>query len=143
MARFPTISAEERTPTTDFIEQGIRRQTFSKSAFIAGWEDASGTILGPYAALPHDSPSLSPSLDKRELAVLAVMTEYDAPYVLYAHSEIALAAGLSREQIQQAVDGMVPDGLDEQEAMVYSLVLKLATLRRRRSTQERKHFYCA
>ncbi|KAF7626983.1 hypothetical protein AFLA_012925 [Aspergillus flavus NRRL3357] len=60
MARFPTISAEERTPTTDFIEQGIRRQTFSKSAFIAGWEDASGTILGPYAALPYTDDLVKP-----------------------------------------------------------------------------------
>ncbi|KOC08604.1 hypothetical protein AFLA70_686g000371 [Aspergillus flavus AF70] len=143
MARFPTISAEERTPTTDFIEQGIR-QTFAKGPSQVEWKDASGTTLGPYAALPYTDDLVKPwftlafaitrqerfTLKERELAVLAVMTEYDAPYVLYAHSEIALAAGLSREQIQQAVDGMVPDGLDEQEAMVYSLALKLAKLRR-------------
>lgn len=52
MARFPTISAEERTPTTDFIEQGIR-QTFAKGPSQVEWKDASGTILGPYAALPY------------------------------------------------------------------------------------------
>lgn len=52
MARFPTISAEERTPTTDFIEQGIR-QTFAKEPSQVEWKDASGTTLGPYAALPY------------------------------------------------------------------------------------------
>ena len=57
-------------------------------------------------------------IKERELVTLAVLTEYDTPYVLYAHAENALAAGLSREQIQQAVHGKVPGGLDEQEAMV-------------------------
>ncbi|KAE8326148.1 hypothetical protein BDV39DRAFT_206288 [Aspergillus sergii] len=133
MARFPTISAEERTPTTDFIEQGIR-QTSAKVPSQVEWKDASGTILGPYAALPYFTLAFAITrqegftLRERKLAILAVQAEYDAPYVLYAHSEIALAAGLSREPIQQAVDGMVPDGVDEQEAMAYSLALKLAKL---------------
>jgi hypothetical protein len=63
--------------------------------------------------------------------VLAVTSVYDAPYVLYAHSEIGRAAGLSEAQVQQAADGEVPSGLSEAERMVYGLSLKLVNLRSR------------
>ena len=66
---------------------------------------------------------------EREQSILAILAVYDVPYVLYTHSEIALVAGLSKEQVQQAVHGKVPDGLSEEEAMVYSLSLKLASIR--------------
>lgn len=65
---------------------------------------------------------------EKELAILAVLSEYDAPYVLYAHSEISLRAGLSKEQIQDAVDGKLPQGLEEKEATAYSFAVKLAKL---------------
>jgi len=55
---------------------------------------------------------------ERELSILAVLAVYDAPYVLYAHSEIAVVAGLSKDQVQQAVQGKAPDNLSEQEAML-------------------------
>jgi len=66
---------------------------------------------------------------ERELSILAVLAVYDAPYVLYAHSEIAVVAGLSKDQVQQAVQGKAPDNLSEQEAITYMLSLKLARMR--------------
>jgi len=53
---------------------------------------------------------------ERELSILAVLAVYDAPYVLYAHSEIAVVAGLSKDPVQQAVQGKAPN-LSEQKAM--------------------------
>ncbi|KNG82304.1 hypothetical protein ANOM_008698 [Aspergillus nomiae NRRL 13137] len=96
MARFPAIPADERTLSTDFIK------AFDKPSLtrLHSWN---GTMLLARSWV---------------LMLLCLLTEYDTPYVLYAHAENALAAGLSREQIQQAVHGRVPGGLDEQERMV-------------------------
>ena len=73
------------------------------------------------------------TLREKELAVLAVLAEYDAPYVRYAHSQIAVgaaAAGFSRDEVQQAVRGRVPATLsDERERAVYGCALELARLR--------------
>ena len=69
------------------------------------------------------------SFKEREISILAVLAAYDAPYVVYAHSKIALKCGLCEEQVQQAVDGKIPGGLSQEEAMVYELSLKMANLR--------------
>jgi len=67
---------------------------------------------------------------ERELSILAVLAVYDAPYVLYAHSEIAVVAGLSKDQVQQAVQGKAPDNLSEQEAMLPQFSDVASVLRR-------------
>ena len=66
---------------------------------------------------------------EKELAILAVLAEIDAPYVRYTHSQVAVAAGLSPEQIQQAVNGEVPTGISDSEASVFQVALKLVKLR--------------
>ena len=66
---------------------------------------------------------------ERELSILAVLAVYDSPYVLYAHSEIGVVSGLSKEQVQQAVLGKMPEGLSKHEETTYWLSLKLATIR--------------
>lgn len=65
---------------------------------------------------------------EKELCILAVLSEYDVPYVHYAHSEIALFAGFTKEQVQQAIHGKLPDGLAGRESAVYGLAFKLAKL---------------
>lgn len=65
---------------------------------------------------------------EKELCILAVLSEYDVPYVLYAHSQIGIYAGFNEDQIQQAVHGKLPNGLDDREAAIYSLALTLARL---------------
>ncbi|OGM40952.1 hypothetical protein ABOM_010493 [Aspergillus bombycis] len=93
MARFPAIPADERTPTTNFIEQSIR-QTFSQMPSHLEWHDASGALLGTYASLPYTEDLAKPwfnlafaitrqerfTIKERERVILAVLTEYDAPY---------------------------------------------------------------
>ncbi len=60
--------------------------------------------------------------------MLAMIAVNDAAYPLYAHSQIALAAGLSRAQIEQAVNRECPSDLTSTEEMIYQLALELATL---------------
>ncbi|KAI9046260.1 carboxymuconolactone decarboxylase family protein [Aspergillus affinis] len=142
MSRFPAIPPQERTAAHDVIENGVA-EVFSKVPSHIEWKGSSGTILGPYSPLLYTPEIAEPwfnlaltvtrqqrlTLREKELAILAVLAEYDAPYVLYAHSQVATAVGLSQEQVQQAVDGEVPNGLSESEAEVYSFALKLAQLR--------------
>lgn len=69
------------------------------------------------------------TLKEKELCIFAVLSEYDVPYVHYAHSQIGLWAGFTTEQIQQAVYGRLPDSLDARESAVYKLAVTLAKLR--------------
>lgn len=66
------------------------------------------------------------SLRSRELACLAVLAVYEIPYVLYAHTKIALKAGLSDGQIALAVKGEIAEGLEEDERVAYATALELA-----------------
>jgi alkylhydroperoxidase family enzyme len=65
----------------------------------------------------------------RELAILAVMAVYDVPFVLYAHTRIAMKLGLSEEQVSSASKGTTPTGLTEEEAIIYTTALELARAR--------------
>lgn len=65
----------------------------------------------------------------REIAILAVMAVYDVPFVLYAHTRIAIQLGLSKEQVSQACRGTTPRGLTEVEEVVYTTALALARTR--------------
>jgi 4-carboxymuconolactone decarboxylase len=69
------------------------------------------------------------SRKQRELAILAVLSVYNAPYVLYAHSKISKQAGFSDEQISEASRGIVPAGLTEEEVAAYTAALQIASSR--------------
>ena len=66
------------------------------------------------------------SLRSRELAILAVLAVYEIPFVLYAHTIIALKAGLSDAQIALAVKGEMPESIEEGERVAYATALELA-----------------
>ena len=67
---------------------------------------------------------------EKELAILAVLAGYDAPYARYAHSQIAVSLSsnpLSRDEVQQAIRGVLPSTLtDVRERAMYSSALGLA-----------------
>ena len=65
----------------------------------------------------------------RELVILAVMAVIECPFVLYAHTRIAVKEGLSDEQVALACKGETPLGLTEEEAVVYVTALELARSR--------------
>ena len=65
----------------------------------------------------------------RELAALAVTAVFDVPFIRYAHEQVGMKVGLSREQVASAVSGRTPDGLTENEVVIYETALKLARAR--------------
>jgi hypothetical protein len=69
------------------------------------------------------------SLREKELCIIAVLSEYNAPYPRYAHLEIGLGIGFSKDQVQDAFDGQSPTGLSERESATYDLALALTKLR--------------
>ncbi|PLB54878.1 hypothetical protein P170DRAFT_26490 [Aspergillus steynii IBT 23096] len=142
MSRFPVIPPEERTEAHDAIEQGLT-DVFSRAPSQIEWKGSSGELLGPYSPLLYTPEVADPwfklalgvmgqqrfTMREKELSILAVLSEHDAPYVRYTHSQVAVAAGLSPEQVQQAVNGQIPTGLSESETSVYQFALKLVKLR--------------
>ena len=66
---------------------------------------------------------------ERELAVLAVVAVLDVPYVLYAHTRIALESGMTEKQIVSASNRSEPAGLTEEESVFYLTALELADSR--------------
>lgn len=67
----------------------------------------------------------------RELAILGLASVLKVPYVRYCHGEgegAAIKAGLSHEQARQGLAGDIPDGLSEEEQLVYRLGRVLTTL---------------
>ena len=55
---------------------------------------------------------------------------YDAPYILYAYTAMALEIGLSQKQIASASKAEVPTGLTSSELVAYQTTLELAAGRR-------------
>ncbi|KAF2752845.1 hypothetical protein EJ05DRAFT_480867 [Pseudovirgaria hyperparasitica] len=142
MSRFPKPSPESLTPEQQDLEARVFDFEFSKIPGLV-WKDENDSLMGPYASLYY-TPELIDSwfnlanafvfqkcftMKERELGCLAVLAACDCPFVLYAHSQIARKVGFSELQIKQAVSGKCPDGLEEPEAVVYKLALKLAKSR--------------
>ncbi|KAL8791589.1 MAG: hypothetical protein Q9195_005794 [Heterodermia aff. obscurata] len=104
------------------------------------YKDKNGAPIGPFAMISYTPELFGPmmahgdailnqsgvSLRSRELAILAVVAVYEIPFVRYAHTAIALKAGLSETQIALAVKGEMPDGLIESERVTYAAALELA-----------------
>ena len=84
-------------------------------------------LLQPYAAVANaivNQKDFAPT--ERELVALAVAAVHDLPYVLYAHTRIALHTGMTDQQIALASKGNKPGGLTDEETVVYTTALELA-----------------
>ena len=62
----------------------------------------------------------------RKLVRLAVTAVFDVPFIKYAHERLAVKVGLSQEQVGSATEGEIPEGLTDNEAVIYITALKLA-----------------
>ncbi|KAF2229269.1 hypothetical protein EV356DRAFT_475695 [Viridothelium virens] len=141
MARFPVITSDESMPSRQLIEKGA--DTLLSRAPYLEYKDAEGNYLGPFASLIYTPDIIEAYFQcafavgkqerftprERELCVLAVLAVYDAPYPLYIHSEVAVKCGISASEVQQAVNGKTPDGLEKVEAIIYNFSLNLAQSR--------------
>ena len=98
-----------------------------------------GAVRGPFNALLR-SPDLADraqhlgeyvrynsSLPARlsELAILVVARHWTAQYEWYAHSRLALAAGLAPQVVEAIAHGRRPQAMKEDEAAVYAFCKEL------------------
>ena len=67
--------------------------------------------------------SLPPRLS--EFLILLTAREWTQPYEWYAHHQIALDAGLDRDIVQALAEGRPPEGLIEDEAVLYAFFREL------------------
>ncbi|ROV87827.1 hypothetical protein VMCG_10551 [Cytospora schulzeri] len=142
MSRFPPIPEIELSDPQRRAHEGVA-QLFSRFPDDLRWKNDEGLIFGPYSPLFYTEDLSDPwfalsikvmrqerfTLREKELCIFAVLSEYDIPYVNYAHSKIGLWAGFSKDQVQEAIHGHVPHGLDPRESAIYSLAVMLAKLR--------------
>jgi hypothetical protein len=65
----------------------------------------------------------------RELAILKLASVIKAPYIAFCHRDTASRLGISDGQWHQGLAGQIPEGLSEEERLVYRLgrILLLAT----------------
>jgi 4-carboxymuconolactone decarboxylase len=64
----------------------------------------------------------------RELVVLGLVSIVNAPYAIYCHRHVGHKAGLTEDQIADAMAGKVPEGLNAEEKLSYRLGRELTTL---------------
>jgi 4-carboxymuconolactone decarboxylase len=63
----------------------------------------------------------------RQVVILAVGAVWQAPYALYAHSAVALHAGLAESIVAELVAGSLPDALTDAEKTAHRLATALST----------------
>ena len=105
--------------------------------------DDAGRLAGPFAVMlltPEVGDAMqrvgakirfatSLSARERELAILSVAGAARSDFERLAHEPAARKAGLTREQINKAVSGQVPDGLTGDEPVVCRLAQVMAAER--------------
>ncbi len=129
--RMPPLADAELTPA----------QMAAKAAIIDG---PRGRFEGPFVPLLR-SPDLMGRLEKvgeylrfgsglsgriRELAILIVASEYREETEWGIHKPIALKAGLSGDVIAAVAEGRRPEGMAEDEQVVWDFVFEIFAKRR-------------
>ncbi|MBN6042205.1 carboxymuconolactone decarboxylase family protein [Amycolatopsis sp. 195334CR] len=101
--------------------------------------DTDGRLAGPFNAMlvaPAAGSALqrlgaairyetSLSARTRELSILAVASHWDSAFERHAHEPVALAAGLTEQQLAAVRAGTLPDGLDDTERAALRFVTAL------------------
>lgn len=123
----------------DAITQGPR----STQAGRVPVTDGSGRLLGPFDVMLL-TPLIGDAVQRlgvairfgelpartRELAILTVAATVRSQFEWWSHERAALAAGVSAAQLQQLLDGEVPDDLDDRDRAVVAATALLARDRR-------------
>ena len=119
----------------DRITQGPRKSQQG----VVPIADAEGRLLGPFGLMLLE-PSVGEAVQEvgaalrfrgrlstrcRELAILVVAAHARSHFEWWAHEKAALAAGLDPAQLQQLLDGEIPDDLDEAERTCVEVAVAL------------------
>jgi alkylhydroperoxidase/carboxymuconolactone decarboxylase family protein YurZ len=135
--RFPSTS---QTPEQAAAAAEAERIILAKFGPSFQLKDADGNLLGPFSTLSYTPSTFLPYLDyanaftsllllaakERELAILATCSVTKSEYALYAHRRIGVSVGLTEEQVRNAGEGRIPEGLVKRERDVYVLALEMA-----------------
>jgi 4-carboxymuconolactone decarboxylase len=126
MTRFPTIEPEqysaEQQRVVDTIVTGPRaalRGPFPALLHVPALADAVQN-LGTYLRF---QVSLAPAL--KEFTILITGRFWQAQYEWYAHSALALAAGLDPAIVEQLARGEHPKGMSEEQEAIYAFCTEL------------------
>ncbi|MBW8268938.1 carboxymuconolactone decarboxylase family protein [Caldovatus aquaticus] len=124
--RFPPIPPERMSPEQRAVAEAIA-------------SGPRGSLRGPFNALLR-SPVLADRFQRlgeylrfrsaippalNELAILIAAREWTAQYEWYAHHRLAMQAGLSPAIAEAIAQGRRPEGMSEDEALVYDFCTEL------------------
>ncbi|KAI0022609.1 hypothetical protein F4780DRAFT_777664 [Xylariomycetidae sp. FL0641] len=139
--RFPINEAPDPSGARKTIEEALTVMHGGDPPFQ--WVEEDGqSLTGCYAPLCY-SPIMaqqffamakagySPAVLKernRELAILALCSVLDAPYIVHCHRAIGAKGGLTDAQYEEGLAGRTPQGLTEEEEMAYILGRRLTGL---------------
>ncbi|KAL6835541.1 AhpD-like protein [Trichoderma camerunense] len=97
-------------------------------------KNPTGELVGAFALLLHNPPfgelwfkldravtSLPLPLTVREVAILVVASRAKCAYELYAHTVMAEIRGISKEQVEDLINGKFPESLGEEEKVAWDV----------------------
>jgi 4-carboxymuconolactone decarboxylase len=131
--RFPLIPPEQRTPEqaalAAAIQGGARASVPGRDNSIGGpfnvWlrSPAVGDKLQQLGVQLRFHTSIPQALN--EFAILITAREWSSQYEWYAHHRLALAAGLPAAIADQLAQGQRPEGMNEDQRIVYEFCTEL------------------
>lgn len=141
--RLDLISPADLGDAQRAVYQAITGGPRASQAGTVPVTDEAGRLVGPFAVMLL-APGVGGALQQvgaqlrfgtgltarqRELGTLAVAGTLRCAFERLAHEPAAMAAGLSRAQLDAVLSGRVPDGLAADEALVARLALAMAASR--------------
>lgn len=131
--RFPNIPPEEMTPEqrglAAAIQGGPRAAVPGRDNSIGGpfnpWlrSPAVGDLLQQLGSQLRFRTSIPTALN--EFAILITARQWSSQYEWFAHHRLALAAGLPAAVAADLAAGRRPEGMDEDQRMVYDFCIEL------------------
>jgi 4-carboxymuconolactone decarboxylase len=131
--RFPSIPAEQMTPEqrtlAAAIQGGPRAAVPGRDNSIGGpfnpWlrSPAVGDLLQQLGAQLRFRTSIPTALN--EFAIIITAREWSSQYEWYAHHRLALAAGLPPAIAEAVAQGRRPEGMDEDQRIVWEFCTEL------------------
>ncbi|KAI0156747.1 AhpD-like protein [Hypoxylon sp. FL1284] len=142
--RFPLDKAPDPSVRQRFEQLILEAHGNHSHSQVSAIEEDGQSMSGPYAAFSYTpdvasdflamgKTAFSPNHVRprmRELAILAMCSVIDAPYIRDEHIKLSNALGLTTEQCNDAVAGVAPKGLSEEETAGYELGRLFSTITR-------------
>lgn len=132
-SRLPLLVPGELSADQKNLYEKIAAGPRANGPFRIAYDD--GSLAGPFNALLH-APRIGDALQAlgsalrfggrlsdrtRELVICAVAAALDSEYEWYAHSRVALAVGITEDELAQVLRGRLPKRASDSEAAALRL----------------------